>query len=704
MRLFIALWLPAFLSRFLAVFQSRSISWDVPSTLSFFRGAWSDVVILSVLSIVLGVVIGRVLDKRLPVLLGLTLLSSVFHCINLEHILYNHAVLDLYFSKYALSKTFVLGSLSSVGFWISFGVVMAVSMACIQMVSRCDFPGGHDKGGRIWLLGPAVVLLGMTLFWTPIPFATPSWLSQHVLEVALRQVISSDSPFRQDEIDIQHRYFETDLSGEPLFSYPRAKRNILLIVVEGMGISHLKWMPKLVQHTQKALFFPKFLTLQRQTNRGMYTLLYGDYPNFLSKESKADRVSNSRPGLAHVLAQHGYKTRFFQSAPLSFMRKDLFASRAGFEVVKGYKELLPNTPVAGWGLSDAALFEFASLEIDHLESESRPWFLTLLTVGTHPPYIVPNAFLKGGARKQAAYRYLDWSLSQFLERLNVKGILQETAVFITSDEVGVLAPKTILSEHRGVLLAILPEKHVHHSGERWSQADFALSITDYLGVPHPGYLGRSLFRQYNRSRSFLLGNVYTSAQMVLEPSVLSVTRPPFEQGRTWAVGDDLETLHSMQYVSQQELHAMRATFEWNEKVEHSRMRELLFYDSNKQHKANTAILQNHIVSLTPNDVLKLHLKGKSSGNLLITVIVTKVKETGASDLFKGHVHVKSGGDLVTEQRFKKSLALRAGEPFELNEQFTVEKAEDWLYVHVLLHGRVGGVLTIDQIALHRDSL
>ena len=48
-----------------------------------------------------------------------------------------------------------------------------------------------------------------------------------------------------------------------------------------------------------------------------------------------------------------------------------------------------------WGVDDRAFFAGARRLLEELREEPEPWFLTLLTVGTHHPYVVPPG--AGGA-------------------------------------------------------------------------------------------------------------------------------------------------------------------------------------------------------------------------------------------------------------------------------------------------------------------
>ena len=84
----------------------------------------------------------------------------------------------------------------------------------------------------------------------------------------------------------------------------------------------------------------------------------------------------------------------------------------------------------------ASLFRRAGEVVDELEAAPGPWFLTLLTVGTHHPYTLPPDVERSqdddGLR--SAFETLDASASDFFDSLARRGVLDDTLVLLTVDE------------------------------------------------------------------------------------------------------------------------------------------------------------------------------------------------------------------------------------------------------------------------------
>ena len=177
-----------------------------------------------------------------------------------------------------------------------------------------------------------------------------------------------------------------------------------------------------------------------------------------------------------------------------------------------------------WGIDDLAFLQQSTARIARLQKEGSPWFLTLLTVGTHHPYIVPGEY--GTPTFPDAARYLDTAVAQFIEKISAMGVLEDTLIIITSDEsVGITGyrgaaaftegrrPDDVtdkLADIWGLLIAITPERDNSRVDEAFAQIDIATSILDYLGLAgvSNSFIGRSVFRRYDSGRPIAFGNLY----------------------------------------------------------------------------------------------------------------------------------------------------------------------------------------------------
>jgi len=314
-----------------------------------------------------------------------------------------------------------------------------------------------------------------------------------------------------------------DLEGRPLLPQGRA-RNVLIVTLEGMpGLYHPEIaaamgtaprdasMPLLAAATPDAMLIPDFVDHSHQTIRGLYALFCGDFSKLSWDTPKAVELqaNPARAGdcLPAQLARRGWDTHFLQAASLVFMAKDRLMPLMGFEQVHGSEWFTkPNPYPFEWGVIDPVFFDGARDYIAELRKRDQPWMLTLLTVGTHQPYAVPDDIAaRFPNRKLATVSLLDQAVADFIDNLRRDGVLEDTLVIITSDEShGSELAEWVSSWGLGIVLA--PERSQLPRLKRggYGLVDMAASVLDYLGQPMPAsIIGRSFFRDYDSPREMV---------------------------------------------------------------------------------------------------------------------------------------------------------------------------------------------------------
>jgi len=314
-----------------------------------------------------------------------------------------------------------------------------------------------------------------------------------------------------------------DLDGKPLPARGTAK-NVLIVTLEGMpglyypeirqamGVDYDQvTMGRLAESTGDAMLIPDFTIHSHQTIRGLYALLCGDFSKLSWDTPKAVELSANpeRAGvcLPQQMADQGWDTHFLQAAALSFMGKDRFMPLIGYQEVHGSEWFTePNTYPFDWGVIDPVFFRGARAYIAALQQKQRPWMLTLLTVGTHQPYAVPDHVVaRYTDRRAATVDMLDQAVGRFINDLRKDGVLEDTLVIVTSDEShGSELAEWVSSWGLGIVLAPEDGRLPRLKQGGYGLVDTEVSILDYLGLPIPaGVVGRSFFRDYSAPREMV---------------------------------------------------------------------------------------------------------------------------------------------------------------------------------------------------------
>lgn len=312
-----------------------------------------------------------------------------------------------------------------------------------------------------------------------------------------------------------------DLNGIPLFATGKAQ-NVLIIAMEGIPgmyypeiaqaigmVAQETEMHALANSTANAMLVPDFAVHSHQTIRGLYSMLCGDFsklswstPKAFELQSSPERAQDCLPA---QMAMHGWDTHYLQGANLGFMSKDRVMPMIGFQHVHGHEWFSEANPYPfEWGAVDAVFFQGARTYIAHLQEQQQPWMLTLLTVGTHQPYAVPDDVADNyPSRKIASVALLDQAVGEFIENLRHDKVLDNTLVIITSDEShGSDLANWISSWGLAVILA--PEQLPRIKKGGFGLVDITASVLDYLGIKPPlTLIGRSFFRDYSKPREMI---------------------------------------------------------------------------------------------------------------------------------------------------------------------------------------------------------
>lgn len=400
--------------------------------------------------------------------------------------------------------------------------------------------------------GPTVGLLLGLLAAYYLATPSPTYLTNNPLLATAVQIPGAfwRAPARDQEsilvvpdAETDPVFFLRDQSGR---ARTGRRPNILLIMVDGLSGAYLPSvarhhgvapdlaLPELDRQLQQHGFhvFPNTVSMQRQTNRGTYSILCGDYPRITTSVPKMTLVASAGVPikcLPRVLKEAGYRTAYLQAASLSFMGKDRFMPLAGFDDVVGRAVLdARGVPSAGWGADDSAFLNAAFEQIRDLHARDQPWFATLLNVATHHPYThdeVGDGSEALPVRRARAFELVTAALGELLRKLHLDGILDDTMVILSSDEAGGFHQegdlREMLPNNFGMMALRMPSKG------RWprlappetlvAHMDVAVTVLDLLGLDDvSNMIGSSMLHSpRRRPRGLLFGDTYSARSYFL---------------------------------------------------------------------------------------------------------------------------------------------------------------------------------------------
>jgi phosphoglycerol transferase MdoB-like AlkP superfamily enzyme len=209
----------------------------------------------------------------------------------------------------------------------------------------------------------------------------------------------------------------------------KAKRmNVVLILMESMSADYMgcyeqktAFTPGLDSLASTSLFFENCYSNGIHTNAGLFSSIYGmpiymlEHPMLAPKAMAANFT-----GLPVTLKAEGYRTTFFCTHGKEFDNLDFFLKKNGYEHIHDIACYDQSLVVNTWGVPDETLCDHALTTLDSMahDGTGKPFFATLLTITSHPPYELPpfTKFQpKSRDKRDQVYEYADWAISNFMK-------------------------------------------------------------------------------------------------------------------------------------------------------------------------------------------------------------------------------------------------------------------------------------------------
>ena len=231
------------------------------------------------------------------------------------------------------------------------------------------------------------------------------------------------------------------------------KPNVILVVVESLSAYQSKLLggpmdftPELDRIASDNSYFTDFVANGYTTDNGLIALLTGRVATWPAGTVRPGSVYGGYDepygSSVEVFGKAGYQRNFFGSFNVEFINTRTWLTRVGFDSVEGvdhpfYKDL----PRFEFGAAeDRALFDRILQWLDARENgrDARadknetltPFFVTALTISTHPPFINPE---NGHASEAEVFHYADRQLARLQRELEQRGFFKNGILLITGD-------------------------------------------------------------------------------------------------------------------------------------------------------------------------------------------------------------------------------------------------------------------------------
>jgi phosphoglycerol transferase MdoB-like AlkP superfamily enzyme len=357
---------------------------------------------------------------------------------------------------------------------VSFAAATGGIVSCVVLVwgfmilYKRFFPQGFAAEGRagavhsfLWLLLSASLIIPIRggFDTSPMNLSSVAFSSKlYVNQAASNFVwnfgnsIDKRDKFSNPCIDMSKQESEQVLNASVRFDtitpYPRLLKNdplvhpnVILVILEGFSnkvVAGLGGMAGIAPHLDSlcrdAVVFTRFYASGNRSDRGISALL-GSYPSLLNTSVMLyPEKSRKLIVLQEYFNRQGYFTSFYYGGDINFYNLKSFVLQGNNKQVVSKADFPAETGrMTKWGVPDGYLFDKA---LDDLKKQKVPFFQTIYTVSSHPPYDVPYLKIRGSSVRDKylnSVSYTDSCLGHFIRTLRQSPLWENTLLIVTSD-------------------------------------------------------------------------------------------------------------------------------------------------------------------------------------------------------------------------------------------------------------------------------
>ena len=230
----------------------------------------------------------------------------------------------------------------------------------------------------------------------------------------------------------------------------RTNHNVVIVVLEGIQYRATSLASKLVASdgdlndptpylatvASQGVNFTNARSVVTHTTKALFALLSGQRPGACQDIGETVPVAEPYANLATILdAGMGFRTAFFQSATGTFESRAGLVHNLGYQTFYAREDLGdPNSHVGYLGADEFALLEPIR---DWIESDDKPFLLTVMCSVSHDPYEVPAWYGPMAATPVDRYKQTITYTDRFLQALDIElarlGLAENTILCIVGD-------------------------------------------------------------------------------------------------------------------------------------------------------------------------------------------------------------------------------------------------------------------------------
>ena len=325
----------------------------------------------------------------------------------------------------------------------------------------------------------------------------------------------------QRQLGIEQEDSDFPLSRRVAADKEKNNYNVVLVLMESMKSSNMAHFgntdnltPVLDSLCNNSLFFNKFYSQNTRTCYGIFSTLMS-YPSMYPGNPMYGTPLRKYESMPSVLKENGYSTGAIISHDKQFDNIYGFYMANDFDKIVSEEDYPKKEIINSWGIPDHILFDHSLDLIDELHADGNPFFINILTVSNHPPYVLPEGYQSPHpdySDTQKEIEYADYSIGYFLEKASEKSWYDSTIFVFLGDHGKVeSSPYPISLDFVHVPLIIHAPAIIEPFTDTLvaSQLDVFPTVMGFLGIDYNNStFGLDLTKQKRQYAYFMNGNKY----------------------------------------------------------------------------------------------------------------------------------------------------------------------------------------------------
>ena len=365
------------------------------------------------------------------------------------------------------------------------------------------------------------------------PIAAPKAASYTIdqnIQLVLNSAFTIIKTWGNIELD-EKEYFETEelkaiynpirqYNDDAILNQP----NVVVLLMESFSVEYIAsingedkvYTPFLDDLIDSSLVFTNCYANGKKSMDAMPSVI-SSIPKLMEIEYlTSSYAANQIESIPKILTKKGYETGFFHGATNGSMNFDVFADISGFDNYYGRSEYNNDDDFDGtWGIFDEPFLDWSADEISKMK---RPFFSTIFTISSHPPYTIPkqhkDKFTSGPSEMHNSVSYADYALSTFFEKAKQTDWYNNTLFIIVADHTPASATPVYFKDMGNMHIPLVffhPTNPFFRGREDKivSQADVMPTVLHLLGHKEPFFaFGKSIFEKSSGYSASYIGDKF----------------------------------------------------------------------------------------------------------------------------------------------------------------------------------------------------